>query len=320
MILTAEQQAVTEKLARVLMPYARERRDEAIKNRQRFVHYTSAEAALKIINSKALWMRNVTCMADFSEVYHGFQRFVTHPRKDPLIAAIDAAVPGVGQEAVKLFDSWWADTRFQTYITSISEHDPSEDIHGRLSMWRAFARGSARVALVINIPLQATASPLNVWMSPVAYFTQDQLGTELDRVIDNIAANHQFLRGLDRQQVLGTVFMMLVAAIVCLKHEGFHEEREWRLVYSPNRTPSPHMTQSVEIVDGVPQTVYKIPLIGEPPPELENTSIARLLDRVIIGPSPYPLVMYDAFVRTLKDAGVENASERVFTSGIPIRA
>jgi hypothetical protein len=37
----------------------------------RFVHYTSAESALKIITSKRLWMRNTTCMADYREVRHG---------------------------------------------------------------------------------------------------------------------------------------------------------------------------------------------------------------------------------------------------------
>ena len=38
----------------------------------RFVHYTSAEAALKIIKSKRIWMRNTTCMSDYSEVMHGY--------------------------------------------------------------------------------------------------------------------------------------------------------------------------------------------------------------------------------------------------------
>lgn len=34
-----------------------------------------------------------------------------------------------------------------------------------------------------------------------------------------------FLRTLDRQIVIGNIFAMLLGAITCVKHEGFHEER-----------------------------------------------------------------------------------------------
>lgn len=42
------------------------------KQAARFVHYTSTDAGLKIIDSKRLWMRNTTCMADSREVQHGY--------------------------------------------------------------------------------------------------------------------------------------------------------------------------------------------------------------------------------------------------------
>jgi len=47
-----------------------------------FVHYTSADAAIGIIRTKRLWMRNVMCMTDYREVDHGFglrQRWATSP-------------------------------------------------------------------------------------------------------------------------------------------------------------------------------------------------------------------------------------------------
>lgn len=36
-----------------------------------FVHYTSAENGINIIKNKEIWLRNVRCMNDFSEVEHG---------------------------------------------------------------------------------------------------------------------------------------------------------------------------------------------------------------------------------------------------------
>jgi hypothetical protein len=54
-------------------------------------------------------------------------------------------------------------------------------------------------------------------------------------------------------------------------------------------------------------------------PDLDNVAIPSLIDRVIIGPSPYPWPMYEAFVAALTAAGVPDANQRVFVSGIPIR-
>jgi hypothetical protein len=44
-----------------------------------------------------------------------------------------------------------------------------------------------------------------------------------------------------------------------------------------------------------------------------------MLDRVIIGPSQFPIAMYDAFVEELDNAGVKDPSSRVVASQIPVR-
>jgi hypothetical protein len=79
--LTEEQFQLAYQLESIFMPQAKRQRDEANSKiletgrndgQLRFVHYTSAEAALKIIHSKRLWMRNTTCMSDYREVLHGY--------------------------------------------------------------------------------------------------------------------------------------------------------------------------------------------------------------------------------------------------------
>ena len=78
-------------------------------------------------------MRNTTCMSDYREVQHGFDilnKFFSDKRKaDAFIAALDACVEGVAQEALELFRTRWRDVRFNAYVTSISEHDVSENRH-----------------------------------------------------------------------------------------------------------------------------------------------------------------------------------------------
>jgi|SRR5215467_5562609 len=76
--MTPEELQLTLKLQSIFMPFALRRRDAVAQRNGRFVHYTTAESGLNIISSKTLWMRNTTCMSDYSEVQHGgriLQRF-----------------------------------------------------------------------------------------------------------------------------------------------------------------------------------------------------------------------------------------------------
>lgn len=210
-------------------------------------------------------MRNTTCMADYREVEHGYQmllNFFSDPAKrETFTAALDICAPGAATEAINLFDRWWAHIRFNTYISSIAEHEDGEDLHGRLSMWRAFGGTFARVALVFRIPLYSGgAEKLNLMFSPVAYMNKDQVHAAINTVIENIKAAADFLRTLDRQIVIAQVFNMLLAGVTCVKHEGFEEEREWRAIYTPKRAASPLMISSTEVIGGVPQIIYQIPL------------------------------------------------------------
>src|SRR5262249_7156591 len=114
-IITADQYKLALRLEEIFMPEARRQRlragfgeDNSTSAGTRFVHYTSAEAALKIIRSKRLWMRNTTCMADYSEVQHGVEMlrkvFSNDRRKSAFVAALDACHAGVAAEAANLFD------------------------------------------------------------------------------------------------------------------------------------------------------------------------------------------------------------------------
>lgn len=291
----------------------------------RFVHYTSADAALNIIRAKRLWMRSTTCMADYREVQHGFDMlnsfFSEKGSKDLFAAMLNDCAPNISDEAIGIFNQWWSDIQWGTFIASVSEHDVSEDIHGRLSMWRAFGGGAARVALVVNVPAVTDASDaLKLSFNPVVYSSAEDVRKEMFTVINNVQANSDYLRSVERPILLQWLVNMLMTGVTCLKHEGFREEREWRLLYSPKIAPSPLIEQVVESIAGVPQTICKLPLDSTVSPALSDLDFSRTFERLIIGPSPYPWAMYQAFVQTLKAVGVHDAEGRVYTSGIPIRA
>jgi hypothetical protein len=264
---------------------------------------------------------------DYREVQHGYDVLNKIFSADGNLArfhgALDACVPGVAAEAFNLFNGWWRDIRFSTFITSISEHDDHEDLHGRLSMWRGFGGGNvARVALVLRLPQTALVATqeLNIIVSPVAYLEEDEVRADVNAVIEGIGKNREFIQSVDRQLVVNCVYVMLMAGVVCMKHEGFREEREWRIVYGPKRMPSALMEPSTETIGGVPQVIHKIPLDVRASPNLADIDLARLFDRLIIGPSPFSLAMHEAFVRALTESGVSDAANRVVISGIPIRS
>lgn len=319
------------RLAAIFLPHAKRQTETfytekgEIKAAARFVHYTTAEAALKIIRSKRVWMRNTMCMADYREVQHGFemlQRFFGDPtKKKEFYDAMNDVSGNLAEEAIHLFDQWWANIRFATFITSISEHDAKEDLHGRLSMWRAFGGNAARVAIVLRIPWRSPAPDvLNVMFSPVAYLQEPEAHSLMAEVTRAAHTERDFLRSVDRQVVLGSLFNMLVTAVTCWKHEGFQEEREWRVIYAPQRSPSSLMESSLEVIGGIPQIVYKLPLDAKVSEALSDLDAARVFDRLIIGPSEFSGPMYNAFTEALGQIGVEQPEKRVFISAIPIRS
>ena len=136
--------------------------------------------------------------------------------------------------------------------------------------------------------------------------------------MDNISTNREFLASTERQLVVGVIVAMLLAAVTCLKHEGFQEEREWRAIYCP-KFHSALMESTIKVVSGVPQIVYQIPLDASVAPDLADLDFSRVFNRLILGPSPYPWPMGNAFTEALAKAGIPDAQERVCASDIPIR-
>ena len=263
-------------------------------------------------------------MSDYSEVQHGFgilnRFFVDSVKSKSFTEVLDDCFPGVAAEAIAAFDSSWSDIRLNSYIACLSEHQDSEDQNGRLSMWRAFGGTATRIGIVLSIPYSSLSIlALNLTFSPVAYLSEAGAHNVLEEVIGNVRDNRGFLQSIGRDALVRLVFMTILSGVLCLKHEGFKEEREWRAIYAPKRWPSRLIESSIEVVAGVPQAVYKVPLDASVSDQVADLDFTEIFDRLIIGPTSYPRPIYDAFVEELKKAGVANSEERVRVSGIPIR-
>ena len=316
--LTADQ----DRLSRIFMPYALKRQAVARDNGTRFVHYTDANAAMKILQSRELWMRKSSCMNDFMEIEHGLECLTkTYNGKvgDKFKAALEGIFKGVYLEVEELFRGWALAIRTDTYFTCVSEHLDEEDSIGRLSMWRAYGEATGVALVINNTAFLSESNALKVTSSPVAYLSDAKFEQKFEEIADGIGEHSEFLRAQDRTTIRDYVFHMFRFAALCTKHPGFKEELEWRVVYTPTLDRSDRLIKDIQVIGGTPQPIYKIPLRNVIEEDFRGAEIPELIDRIIIGPTRYPLAAYEAFVQLLGEAGVEDPQNRVFVSNIPLR-
>jgi hypothetical protein len=221
---TDEEVSAIRKLESIFLPHSHAQREwkrtsdnpgepESPANFGWFSHYTSADAALKIIKTKRLWMRSTKCMGDYREVSHGydllFKYFQVEGKRAAFFAAMDVVRPGTALEVFKLFDEqWWEKIRLNTYIASLSEHDiAKENEFGRLSMWRAFGAGQPRVSLVFKVPWQSQATlALSAMFVPVAYLSEADAHLGLDNCVANVVKDADWIRSIPPEQFKGFIF------------------------------------------------------------------------------------------------------------------
>lgn len=306
----------------IFFPEAHKATVEAEKNGNRFAYYTTAEVAYQIIESKQIWMRNTTTMNDYMEIDYGLDlllRAYEGTSGVKLKTAIDLCHVGLADEVWNQVKAWLPGFRADTFITCISEHDPRENELGRLSMWRAYG-GKTGVALIVNgAPMSLQTNALGAYSSPVSYLNQIQFCESMELVASNIENYSKEISALNREDVKNTLFTMFRFAVLCTKHPGFREEKEWRIVASPVLHPNNLLKSDVEIVHGVPQPVLKLSLNNEQAHGVVGLSVPELIERVIIGPCEFAHVTQRALWIALRDAGVIEPGKLITQSDIPLR-
>lgn len=309
-----------------ISPYAMEKIAQAKKDNARFSHYTSAYVATQIIERNEVWLRNALVMNDFSEVQHG-QSCLLEAWNDEGVGGrlkriLNGLKPGLSDELANGFDERKYDRSAQSYLVSISEHGSGtldEDKYGRLSMWRAYG-GENNVAFVFkNTPFLSESTALMAFTSPVLYADSGRFKVEFTRVVDNLEAHLGLAATIGPDKVRQVIENAFHFAALSTKHPGFAEEREWRVIYSPTMWPSERILSDVTTVGGVPQRIYKIPLVNHPDEGFLGATLPELLDEIIIGPSENAFSIYDALVLKLEAAGVPKPWEKVRRSNIPLR-
>lgn len=118
-----------EKINRIFFPFYWDRVNNLTRTSKRLVHYTSASAALSILQKKKIWMRNVSVMNDYQEVKYGSEQFKSL-RNSSQFGEFKAAFGDKADAFVKAFDfaiGQFPEWEQSTYISCLSEHENDED-------------------------------------------------------------------------------------------------------------------------------------------------------------------------------------------------
>lgn len=327
----------------VFWSYGRAKIRQADKDARSFVHYTTTEAALSIIDNKEIWLRNSGVMNDYSEMAHGESCLHHCLAGDAEISArakqtLDGLQEGLFARTFQYFidTSQWR--RAFTYLLSISEHGPpvvgpgvvdEESELGRLSMWRAYGNQGG-VALVFDREqILVPGNVLDVYASPVFYGNPDTFGVYFLNMLTQIERRRDELVTIDPELLFENVRRFIHFTCLACKHPGFAEEREWRVTYSANPAAehisddefnaSSKIKREFRVVNGIPQRIYKIPFVDYPDQNLLGLTLPSILRRVVIGPTQYPAVIFDSLAMSMRRAGFADEQIRIAASNIPLR-
>ncbi|KMS51559.1 hypothetical protein V473_23285 [Sphingobium cupriresistens LL01] len=282
-------------------------------------------------------------MNDHSEIEHGrsiLDRLlnIEAPVGRDLFGALDRVHDGISNTIRARYYQEAHNAREQTYMMSLCEHGPHDGL-GQLSMWRAYGGPRASVALVFNPDVIFDPSVhLNVTASPVLYGDDAEVTAELSRVVDGLKAEPDAIAAVEPWMVAHVVAGALHFALLSIKHRGFAEEREWRvLARADELTPTGPVKRKIQSIGGIPQIVQVLPLHGHGSPLpcnevmmhhamdseaitfLPQFSWGNLIDRIIVGPSLFPETVKAAIEAQLRMDGVDRWDQLVDVSEIPLR-
>jgi hypothetical protein len=251
-------------------------------------HYTSILTLERIAQTGEIWFSNPLYMNDVDELRYGMNLGLHAVRSH---AGLREACPPAHYNALlDAFDARYAafdsDSAFDVYVFSCSEHDDEIGDDGLLSMWRGYGGDGNGVAIVFDLsPLMTPDSPLLV--RQVQYHSYEQSDVWMDRKLQAFAEALQRAGGPveGMPAAAAALFERIKLFALFTKHRGFHEEREWRLVYLREHDRQGVLTQQLNYAIGArgiePRLRFTTDAIGGPG---QGPSLQEMVRRIILGP------------------------------------
>tara|TARA_R110001592_G_scaffold10110_2_gene52742 strand:+ start:5140 stop:6108 length:969 start_codon:yes stop_codon:yes gene_type:complete len=295
-------------------------------SRPLLAHYTSIQTFEQIVTKEQFWFSNPLFMNDLEELQFGMNEGANELHQSEAIRHA-CGTPENHKHLLQSFDYLFNDFDskhvLNTYILCFSEHAP-EDNDGLLSMWRGYGNSGSGAALVIDTSKinENPESPLIV--GKVHYASKAErkkwINEKLISLADVISV-HAKVKD-DFFDAAWAWLHRLTSFALFTKHHGFHEEREWRVVYMSEKDRQQSLKKYFGHLATNRGIEPKLKLPINPILELktENISLGILVNRIILGPSVSSALAANSLRQMLRNIGQPDLADRVVASGIPFRS
>ncbi len=256
-------------------------------------HYTSQRGLLGIVEKKRMWATHIRYLNDSQEFEHALDLAKKLLKKERDSGQTKRS--RFGAKALEQLDgSLDIHTPFTVYVTSFTEQG------NQLSQWRAYCPPEGGFSLSFSVSKLRAATEKRSNEFDLAFIPCLYEESEQHALIAELISTAQTVTSPE----ISFVFLMLRWA-PAIKDEGFHEEKEWRLIVRGTRNDSSFREGRSFLT-----------------PYVEFDLVAKngkidCLDGVTIGPTPH---------RDLSEQSVGDLLEQhclghavTFRSGIPFR-
>ncbi|MBN8908087.1 MAG: DUF2971 domain-containing protein [Rhodospirillales bacterium] len=196
-------------------------------------HYTTGQGAIDIIKSGELWVTQISCLNDSTELtyasdvlsYVGRQLLNNSGLSSELFRKIyERLITTMTVRDVRTVES-------PTYIGSFSEDGDD------LSQWRAYGNGEGGIAIGFNVSDLKLPPETNCLLTKVEYDEQRQMAVaqRIWEATVDFADRHGGRRSALVYEAWLRTFLdhwaeQLIYIAPMFKHPSFHHEKEWRIV------------------------------------------------------------------------------------------
>lgn len=289
-------------------------------------HYTSITVFEQMMGNNEIWFSNPLFMNDLEELRFGMNEggaaFRAHEGLREACQNNNYFSKLIGYYDY-LFQEFDEKHALDTYVLCLSEHDPA-DQDGTLSMWRGYGANGSGVALVFDTSkVEVDESLPLLIIDRVHYGTQEQRRKWIDEKIMSIANIIKKHSLTDEKLFHVAHFWIERLKLFSLfsKHSGFHEEKEWRVVYLSQRDRDKTLHQMFGFAITPRGVEPKLKLKVQPLDGIfsEDLSLEKIVDRIILGPTTSTVLAANAIKRMLVLKGKHALADKVVPSSIPFR-
>lgn len=208
------------------------------------------------------------------------------------------------------------------YVFCLSEHQESDN-DGLLSMWRGYGAQGNGAAMVLDFSKLEAQEDSPLIISKVEYASKEEREDWIKYKLSEFANILKQAQLEDEQLYLAAHFLFERLKLFALftKHRGFTEEKEWRVVYLPDRDPNGILKPMFDYSLGKKGVEPKLKLKLEPIDGImpSGVKLESLVSKIILGPAISSILEQKSIIRMLQKIGKDNMADKITPSTIPFR-